>query len=356
MRRAAGRGRLAVLGLMTLATGTLWLAQAQTAPAQAVPTQPTPTQTVSTPLTPSLAPAPANTATPDAADPALNQPTAHEQAGNCVEGTEQTCLSLARQSSDGKEHKILVIRTGTTDDTGIYTICSPRDNDPEGTPNIGVFSESGPGGIRIVIDKNVVRVPLAKVTQRPAQDGKDGSDGSIEASAGTARFLDTVPESATDRLTQCGVEFTPKPAPDTVFVTQGKTQLKGQKLAYDETDGIARIDGPITFSRDNADDPLSGKSDHIEVDVDREKTVLVGNVELTSQGGRISKADRVEYDDAANVARLYATAEHPAVSTKGSDRISISQGYIYYDLTTNGVVVWDSKGSLSGEFQDGESK
>ena len=38
--------------------------------------------------------------------------------------------------------------------------------------------------------------------------------------------------------------------------------------------------------------------------MDRERTVLVGNVVLNSSGGRVSRAARVEYDDAANLARL----------------------------------------------------
>lgn len=70
-----------------------------------------------------------------------------------------------------------------------------------------------------------------------------------------------------------------------MLVTQGKTELKGQKLVYDETDGIARIDGPIGFTRPSDDGPLTGQSERIEVDVDEEQTTLVGNVVLNSKGG-----------------------------------------------------------------------
>ena len=265
-------------------------------------------------------------------------------------------MALTRDGKDGKERRILVIRTGTSDETGVYTICGPRDDDPEGTPNLGVFSEQGAGGIRITIDKNVIRVPLAQVTQHPPKDGEDGSDGQIEASAGTAKLLDAPPEGASDQLSLCGVEVKPVPAPDTVLVTQGKTELKGQKLSYDETDGIARIDGPITFERASDKEPLSGSSERIDVNVDEESTTLIGNVILTSKGGRVSKAPRVEYDDTTNTARLYGTPEQAATSVKGSDTITLTQGYILYDLDTSNVVARaNGDGNITGEFQDSES-
>lgn len=391
--------RPAVLAL-TLTLGAaplLWpvLAQStpgQASPGQAAPAQTTPAQTAPAQTAPGATPAPsapaqgtppagtpptqatpADQTTPEAApaqvapgqvapsqvspgQTSTDTPTEHEQAGRCVEGSEQACLALVRQGKDGEERRILVIRTGTSDETGIYTVCGPRDGDPEGTPNIGVFSETGAGGVRVVIDKNVVRVPLAIVTNRPPEGDREGSDGRVEASAGTARFLDTAPEGKTDQLSACGVEAQPRPAPDTVFVTQGKTRLRGQSLVYDETDGVARIGGPITFTRDNAEQPLSGSSERIEVDVDAERTLLVGKVELKSEGGRVSRAPRVEYDDAANTARLYATGGEPAESTKGTDVLRVTSGYILYNLDSSDVVVFSDEGSkISGEFQDGES-
>lgn len=284
-----------------------------------------------------------------------DEPTEHERAGQCVEGSEQSCMSLTRQTEDGKERRILVIRTGTTDDTGIYTVCTPQDEDPEDAPNIGVFSESGPGGIRVVIDKNVIQVPLATVTQRPAKEGEEGSDGRVEASDGRARLLDEAPEGQTDRLARCGVEVTPRATPSTVKVTQGRTRLTGKSLVYDEADGKARIDGPIAFNRADQDDPLSGESAKIEIDVDTEATVLVGNVVLRSEGGRVSKAGRVEYDDEANTARLFATEEQPAESVQGGDVLRVTKGVILYDLEKNEVYADAGEGgTISGEFQDEE--
>lgn len=290
---------------------------------------------------------PAEPATPAPAAPPTDAPPPEA-------GAENASLELVRRGeTDGKERRIRIVRTGTSDETGIFTVCGPQDDEPEDAPNVAVFSETSAGGIQITIDKNVIRVPLAVVTQQQPKEGQEGSDGRVEASAGTARFLEAAPEGAKDRLLRCGVESSPKPAPDTVFVTQGKTQLQGQKLLYDETDGIARINGPITFRRPNEGDPLSGTSERIEVDVDAEKTTLVGNVVLNSEGGRVSRAARVEYDDTRNLARLIGTPEQPAESVKGGDKLSA--GMILYDLDRNEVyAVKPEGGTITGEFQDGE--
>ncbi|GGB62394.1 LptA/OstA family protein [Deinococcus soli (ex Cha et al. 2016)] len=271
-------------------------------------------------------------------------------------GAEQATVTLVRRSEkDGKDRQIVIVRTGTTDETGIFAFCQPLGDDPPETPTLAVFSETGAGGVQITIDKNVIRVPLAVVTQLPPKEGQEGSDGRVEASAGTARFLnpEEVPEKATDRLTRCEVQATPKPAPDTVIVTQGRTELKGQKLVYDSADGIARIDGPVTFRRSSDKDPLTGKSDRIEVSVDDEKTTLVGSVELRSGGGRTSRAARVEYDDTRNVARLYGSAEQPAESVQGGD--TLRAGVIVYDLDRNEVYAEKAEGgTITGEFVDGQ--
>lgn len=280
----------------------------------------------------------------------------HEEAGECIGGTEQSCIELVNRSESGKESKILVIRTGTTDETGIYTVCTPRESDPENTPNIGIFSESGAGGIRIIINTSTVRSSLVKVIQEPILEGEDSSDGSIEATSGTATFLDKIPSGTNDRLTECGVDFTPKSDSSAILVTQGKTRLTGSRLIYEGTDGIARISGPISFRRDNDSESLSGSSDIIEMNVQEDFTTLLGNVIISSTDGRTSKAERIEYDDRRNEARLYATKDRPAESTKGRDKISITSGYIYYNLSSNDIVVFSEAGGISGEFSDEDRK
>ena len=175
--RAAG----AVVTLALAAALPVW-ALAQTAPPQ--PVTPAPQAQPSPLPTPATDPANPTQSSPDQPSPAPADPASQEV------GADNASLELVRKSDkDGKERRIRIVKTGTTDETGIFTFCNPRDDDPEGTPTTAVFSETGPGGIRITIDKNVIRVPLAVVTQQPPKDGEDGSDGRVEASAGTARFL-----------------------------------------------------------------------------------------------------------------------------------------------------------------------
>ena len=251
-------------------------------------------------------------------------------------------MQLTRTAKDGSKRIIRVVRTGSSDETGIFTACQPLDDDPPGSPTVSVFSESGTGGVRVSIGKNVIVAPLAVVTQQ------EGGDGHIEVSAGTARYLDAAPPGKTDRLSRCEVEATPKPAPDTVKVIQGRTSLKGSKLVYDESDGLARIAGPISFQRPNKDGQLTGGSERIEVNVDAQTTTLVGGVTL-KDGERTSSAERVEYDDASNVAILRGSKDQPARSTTPTQTLSAAT--IRYNLDTGSVV---ALGPVTGEFQDGE--
>lgn len=315
---------------LTLALLGLALAQTQPAPTPP-PAGAAPSET-----------APAGPAAPGpvTSDPASSDPVPSDAAPAAQEFG--SSVSLNRTAKDGSKRLITVVRTGLTDATGIFVSCDARSEDPPGTPTISVFSESGAGGVRVTIDKNLIVAPLAVVTQ------KEGGDGHIEVSSGTARFLDDPPPGATDQLSRCAVEASPKTLPDTVNVTQGKTQLKGSKLVYDDSDGVARIDGPITFSRQNKNSALTGGSSTIEVNVDDKTTTLVGNVTL-KDGDRTSRAGRVEYDDAANVAILTGTPDSPATSVTPDQTLTAS--VIRYNLDTGSVV---AVGPIGGEFQDGD--
>ncbi|WP_424951135.1 LptA/OstA family protein [Deinococcus sp.] len=313
-----------VLGVMLL---SLALAQTQL-PAPTPPAQPSPTPP---PASTQPAPAPTSPGAPPG-----------EAPGPGTADSEGASVNLTRTAKDGKKRLITVVRTGISDATGVFVACQPLSDDPPGTPTISVFSETGVGGIRVSIDKNLIVAPLALVTQ------KDGGDGHIEVSAGTARALDDVPAGATDRLGKCAIEAKPATVPDSVNVTQGKTRLKGSKLVYDDSDGVARIGGPITFSRQNNGGTLSGSSGSIEVNVDEQTTTLVGDVTLRD-GVRTSTAARVEYDDAANVAILRGTPGAPA-ETVTSDQ-TLTASVIRYNLDTGSVV---ALGPVGGEFQDGE--
>lgn len=288
-------------------------------------------------------------------DPASTVSSTAGAAASSAEA-EFSSLELVRRGEDGQERRIRVVRRGTDDAAGIFTICGPQPDEDQNGPSLAVFSESGAGGVEISIDRNLIRVPLALVTQAQREDGSAG-DGSIEAGGGSAHFLDDVPEGATDRLSRCAVAATPQDKEGAVQVTQGQTQLTGQHLSYSETDGTARISGPVTFRREAAesqrsgDGTLSGSAKGIEVEVDTERTVLVGDVVLNSEGGRVSRAARVEYDDAAGLARLIGTPEQPATTARGGERLQAAE--ILYDLTRDEAVAWASNGvRISGEFRD----
>lgn len=177
----------------------------------------------------------------------------------------------------------------------------------------------------------MVRAPVV-VAQKESRGG-----GELEAFNGTS-----VIESADD----CKVTVKKDLKPNTVFVSQGKTNLSGSSLFYSQDTGIAIIEGPITFERpQSGGSVLRGTSDKIRVDVDNEQTFLEGNVKLDSKC-RTSSAERVEYDDRENLAILYG---NPAVSKRldGSDEIKAER--IEYNLESNDVTL---EGSISGVIDD----
>ena len=300
------------------------------------------------------APVPVPVPTP----PATSVPAAPAPAPEAAPSSgDQPTIQLERKGEDGKTRTIRIVKTGS-DDAGIAVTCTPQDDEPAGSPTVVVYSDSSAGGVEVTVDKNRIRAPLAIITKQSQNEGESGGDGHIEVSAGTARFLDAAPEGKTDRLSRCAVEATAAPAPNTVFVTQGKTNLRGQKLIYDEKDGIARIDGPITFERPAPEgktdaDRLTGTSQRIEVNVDNETTTLAGEVVLTN-GDRTSKAERVDYDDARNVAILRGVPGKPAQSVQGKDILCAP--IISYNLDRNtAVVLRGDAPTITGSFDDGDA-
>lgn len=253
----------------------------------------------------------------------------------------QVSISIERKTKSGETRTIKIVRVGT-DETGISANCVPRDEDPEGTPTVVVYSDTTPRGVEVTVDKNLIRAPLAIVTK------KSGGDGHIEMSAGTARYLDDPPPGKTDRLSLCAVEATPVVKNGTVDATQGKTRLKGSKLVYDESDGIARIEGPISFTREK----LTGSSERIEMDIEKQTTTLVGAVQFRD-GNRTSKAARVDYDDTKNVAILRGTPQRPAETSTPSDTLRAET--IRYNLDTGEAVVIRGDKPITGTFDDGEA-
>jgi len=242
----------------------------------------------------------------------------------------------SRTTLERKDKIIEILKTTADDKVGLVVICGVGDS--EDSPTRLLFYVPSPTVVQVPIEKNVITSALSEVLK------KSGGDGNIEMSAGRASIGENDACATTE----------PAPTPGTLKVVQGKTKLSGSKLQYSETDGLARIDGPIVFNRTDDKNPISGSSEEIVVDVDNSVTKLVGSVSITS-GKRVSKALEMEYDDAKNLAVLYGTCEKPATSAVGSEP-GLKAVRLIYHLDTNNVESGDKKSKciLQGEIDIGE--
>jgi lipopolysaccharide export system protein LptA len=234
-----------------------------------------------------------------------------------------------------KDKVITVIKYGP-DEKGLNRTCLPGDDDKDRVTKTVYFDET-PYFVHVFIDKNVIKAHIIVARKQ------DNGDGELEAYDGTATVLEA--EDA-----PCFPTIKPDPKPNTVFVTQGKTQLTGSRLDYSQETGLAVIAGPITFERpQDSGDVLRGNSEKITVNVDEEKTFLEGKVILKSKC-RESSADRVEYDDKKNRAILEGK---PAKST-GADGSQVVGERLEYNLETNDVIVTskDETNPVTGTFDD----
>ncbi len=279
-------------------------------------------------------------AQPSDAQPTDTQPSGAQPSAAPSGDLPSVSITLTRKTKSGETRNINIERVGT-DETGISATCAPQDDDPGDAPTIVVYSNTTERGVEVTVDKNLIRAPLAVISKLP------GGDGHIEMSSGTAKYLDEAPEGKTDRLSKCEVEADPKVASDTVRVTQGKTKLLGSKLVYDESNGIARVSGPISFTREK----LTGSSKRIDVDVEKQVTTLVGDVQLRD-GERTSKAGRVDYDDGQNVAILRGTPGQPAETITPGETLRAET--IRYNLDSGEAVVVRGTNPITGKFDDGD--
>ncbi len=230
---------------------------------------------------------------------------------------------------------IVAIKYGP-DDKGLVIDCPPKDEDTERVTR-SVYVDEAPYLVHVTVDKNVIKAPVVVAAK------KENGDGQLEAYNGTAT-------RQPDTNDTCLPIVKPDPKPNTVFVTQGKTQLTGSRLDYSQETGLAVIAGPIIFERpQDSGDVLRGNSEKITVNVDEEKTFLEGNVILKSKC-RESSADRVEYDDKKNRAILEGK---PARST-GADGSQVIGEKLEYNLETNDVIVTssDEANPVTGTFDD----
>ena len=242
----------------------------------------------------------------------------------------------SRTTLERKDKIIEILKTTVDDKVGLVVICGVGDT--ADSPTRLIYYDPSPTGVQVTIEKNVITSALSEVLKQ------SGGDGNIEMSAGTASLGEDDACATT----------VPAPTPGTLKVVQGKTNLSGSRLTYSETDGLARIDGPILFSRTDEKNPISGSSEEIVVDVDNSVTKLVGNVNITS-GKRVSRALSMDYDDGKSLAVLYGTCEKPATSAEGNEP-GVRAVKLIYNLDTNNVYMGDKKDSciLQGEIDIGE--
>lgn len=252
--------------------------------------------------------------------------------------TEDTRSSISLERKDEKTGNIKTIRlvkTGSIDDPSNFFVICNVDSSNDNAPQRIVIHDTSNGMVEVTIDQNKVIAPLADVLK------KAGGDGHIEMSAGKAYLGENDLCATTSPKAQAG----------SLRVEQGKTKLTGSYLVYDETDGLAQIKGPITFSRVQENDNLNGSSESLVMDVDKSITKLVGKVKLQSKD-RISEANEVVYNDSKNTAILRGTPTEPAKTSQGKDTLQAE--VIIYNLETNEVRVYDPRNRIVGAFDDGQ--
>jgi len=129
-----------------------------------------------------------------------------------------------------------------------------------------------------------------------------------------------------------------------VVLEQGRTLVTGSRFWLEQDTDIARMDGPVALTRRSEDGAvtLEASADALLLDVSTEVATLAGGVVVTSDE-RVSRADRLELDEAAGVALLTGD---PAVSVRGEEELRGRE--LRYDLETDDVV---AVGAVGARFE-----
>ncbi len=187
--------------------------------------------------------------------------------------------------------------------------------------------------VETISDKTTLTSEIALIEkQLKVEEGSEEYAETLELFGGTMEF----------NRPRCPENVVRSASPD-VSLKQGKTTVKGVNFFLDQANNIGKMKGLISLLRE-AKDPannLNATADVLDVDLDTNAIILTGNVKIDSDG-RISTADKLEYDDENGIAILYG---NPAVSKKDSD--ILKSDIIVYYLDSNDVV---AKGHISGEF------
>ena len=195
-----------------------------------------------------------------------------------------------------------------------------------------IFYASG-SYVETISDKTTLKSEVAIIEKQDKKDeDSDAYEETLELFGGKIEF----------NRPKCPENIERSTEPD-VSLHQGKTTVNGVNFFLDKANNIGLMKGLIALKRkaDNPINDLNASADILEVNLDNDAITLTGNVKIDSDG-RVSTADRLEYDDENAIAILYGK---PAVSKKDSDILK-SDVIIYY-LDSNDVV---AKGHISGEF------
>ena len=129
-----------------------------------------------------------------------------------------------------------------------------------------------------------------------------------------------------------------------VVLEQGRTLVTGSRFWLEQDTDVARMDGPVALTRRSEDGAvtLEASADALLLDVSTDVATLAGGVVVTSDE-RVSRADRLELDEAAGVALLTGD---PAVSVRGGEELRGRE--LRYDLETDDVV---AVGAVGARFE-----
>lgn len=131
-----------------------------------------------------------------------------------------------------------------------------------------------------------------------------------------------------------------RPEPAEVVLRDGESQAVGQRLWYENDRGIARLEGPVRFSRPG-ERLLEGEAEGLEYHLDEEALWLKRVV--FRQGKRTTRAERALVKEVEGLAYLYGGVESQ------DERGFVRGERVRYTLRTGDVVVL---GQVRGEFTE----
>ena len=221
-------------------------------------------------------------------------------------------LTISRERST-----LRVVQNGQSADGARFI---PVNSNCREQASLSTFFAPQPGFVETFVNEARIVSAIALITNPDDQDDAEV----LEMKSGSLGFNEL----------RCPVDIEELDRPE-VRMYQGRTTILGQRFHYENATGLGVMDGPIALERQAAEEApsLQANAQSMTFDVDRDLTVLRGNVTLDSETRR-SEADEVEFFEDEGLAILRG---NPARSSQDGDTVSGS--VIEYDLNSNDVVV-----------------